>query len=600
LSARPERSDGYAPIADYAAIGDGRTAALVARDGSVDWLCLPDLDSPTVFASLLDAKRGGRFALAPEDDFEAERRYLPGTNVLETTFSTAGGTVRVTDAMTLPNGALAPFRELARRVEGISGRVAMSWQAEPRFGYGQAQTSFARRDGIPLATSGSDALGLLSWDAGQPAVEDGAIRGSFEVLEGTRSLLALSAAHAEPLVLPAREDVEQRIDAAAAFWKEWSDRRSYEGPWKEAVVRSALVLKLLFYSPSGAVVAAPTTSLPEKIGGERNWDYRYCWVRDSAFTADALLRLGCSAETTAYFWWLLHATQLTHPRLEVLYRLDGRAEAKERKLPLAGYRGSRPVRIGNAALAQSQLDIYGDLLQTAWLYADRKGALDADTGRRLAKIADLVSEIWQQPDAGIWEVRSEPAHFTHSKMMCWVALDRAIRLVETRKIPGGDTARWRREADKIRRFVDERCWSERLRSYVRFAGSDELDASLLVGVLTGFAEATDPRLQGTIDAVRRELGRGPLLLRYSGEDGLPEREGAFLTCSFWLVDALARSGRIDEASEVMDELVALANDVGLYAEEIDPETGEFLGNMPQALVHLALIGAAATIAELTQ
>jgi len=570
---------------------------LVARNGSVDWLCLPDLDSPTVFASLLDADRGGCFALAPAEPFEAEHRYLPGTNVLETTFSTAGGTVRVTDAMTLPDGRLAPFRELARRIEGISGRVPLSWRVEPRFGYGAAQARFARRAGVPVATAGSDALAVLSWNAGGPAIEDGAIRGRFDASEGTRSLLAMSIAHGEPLVLPARNDVEERVDAAGAFWRDWSGRRSYDGPWKEAVLRSALALKLLFYAPSGAVAAAPTTSLPERIGGERNWDYRYCWVRDSAFTVDALLRLGCPAEARAYFWWLLHATQLTRPRLNVLYRLDGGAEAEESTLPLEGYRRSRPVRVGNAALEQRQLDIYGDLLQTAWLYADRTGALDADTGRRLAAIADLVCEIWRQPDAGIWEVRSEPAHFTQSKMMCWVALDRACRLAESGTIPGRNAPRWRQEADTIRRFVDERCWSERRRSYVRHAGSEELDASLLLGVLTGYSEATDPRLLRTIDAVRRELGRGPLVLRYTGEDGLPAREGAFLTCSFWLVDALARTGRVDEAAELMEELIALANDVGLYAEEVDPETGDFLGNMPQALVHLALIEAAATIAE---
>jgi GH15 family glucan-1,4-alpha-glucosidase len=597
LSSRPVRIDGYAPLADYAAIGDGRTVALVARDGSLDWLCLPDLDSPAVFGSILDARRGGRFELAPAEAFEAERRYLPRTNVLETTFTTAGGTVRLTDAMTLPNGTLAPFRELARRVEGLSGHVPMSWGLEPRFGYGQARTDFSRRAGIPVATSGGDALALLSWDAGDPTIVDEAIQGRFEAQEGSSSLLVLSAARGEPLVFPPRQDVGQRMDDTGAFWQAWADRRSYDGPWREAVVRSALALKLLVYAPSGAAAAAPTTSLPERIGGERNWDYRYCWVRDSAFTADALLRLGCSAETTAFFGWLLHATQLTHPRLNVLYRLDGATSAPEKKLPLDGYRGSRPVRIGNAALEQRQLDIYGDLMQTAWLYAERKGALDGDTGRRLARIADHVCDIWQQPDAGIWEVRSEPVHFTHSKMMCWVALDRALRLVETEKIEGGDAGRWRREADKIRRFVDERCWSERLRSYVRFAGGDELDASLLVGVLTGYSGATDQRLRDTVEAIRRELGRGPLLLRYSGEDGLPEREGAFLTCSFWLVDALARMGQVDEATGLMEELLALANDVGLYAEEIDPETGEFLGNMPQGLVHLALIGAATTIAE---
>jgi GH15 family glucan-1,4-alpha-glucosidase len=553
-----------------------------------------------VFTSLLDADGGGCFALAPEDAFEVERRYLPDTNVLETTFTTAGGSVRITDTMTVPDGRLAPFRELARRIEGISGHVALSWRVEPRFDYGAARARFAGRAGVPVATAGSDALALLAWDAGEARVEGDAIHGRFEALEGTRSLLALSAAHGEPLVLPARDDVEERIDATAAFWQDWSSSRSYDGPWKAAVLRSALALKLLFYAPSGAVVAAPTTSLPERIGGERNWDYRYCWVRDSAFTIDALLRLGCAAEAHAFFWWLLHATQLTHPRLNVLYRLDGGTEADERTLRLDGYRGSRPVRIGNAALEQRQLDIYGDVMQTAWLYAERTGGLDADTGRRLAGIADLVCEIWSQPDAGIWEVRSEPAHFTQSKMMCWVALVRACALAESGRIPGRNAAQWRREAEAIRRFVDERCWSERARSYVRYAGSEELDASLLLGVLTGYSDVTDPRLTATIEAVRRELGRGPLVMRYTGEDGLSEQEGAFLTCSFWLVDALARTGRVDDAVETMEKLLALANDVGLYAEEIDPDTGDFLGNMPQGLVHLALIEAAASVAEATR
>jgi GH15 family glucan-1,4-alpha-glucosidase len=591
------RSEGYAPLRDYAAIGDGRTVALIARDGAVDWLCLPDLDSPAVFASLLDAEHGGSFVLAPEDAFDSERRYLPGTNVLETTFSTADGAVRVTDAMTLPNGRLAPFRELARRIEGLSGRVSMHWRVQPRFNYGETRARFTRRAGVPAATAGSDALAVLSWDAGEPAVDNAGIQGRFDAIEGAASLLALSAAHGEPLVLPARDDVEGRIDTAVSFWREWSGRRSYDGPWRQAVIRSALALKLLVYAPSGAVAAAATTSLPEWIGGERNWDYRYCWVRDSAFTVDALLRLGCPAEARAFFWWLLHATQLTHPRLNVLYRLDGGTKADGRTLPLDGYRRSRPVRIGNAALEQRQLDIYGDLMQTAWLYADRTGSLDADTGRRLAAIADLVCEIWRQPDTGIWEVRSEPVHFTQSKMMCWVALERALRMAETGTIASGSTARWRQEAEAIRRYVDDRCWSGQLGSYVRDAGSEELDASLLVGVLAGYSDAADPRLTGTIEAIRRELTRGPLVFRYTGEDGLSAREGAFLTCSFWLVDALARSGRVDEAAETMEELLALANDVGLYAEEIDPETGDFLGNMPQGLVHLALIGAAASVAE---
>jgi GH15 family glucan-1,4-alpha-glucosidase len=522
---------------------------------------------------------------------------VPGTNVLETTFSTAAGRVRVTDAMTLPDGRLAPFRELTRRIEGVAGRVTLTWRVEPRFGYGSTRIRLARRAGVPVATAGRDALAVLSWDAGEPAVDDGVIRGRFDVVEGARSLLALSAAHGEPLVLPARADVEQRIDAAEAFWHEWSSGRTYDGPWKDSVLRSALALKLLFHAPSGAIAAAPTTSLPEAIGGERNWDYRYCWVRDSAFTVDALLQLGCPDEAHAFFWWLLHATQLTHPHLNVLYRLDGGADAEERTIPLDGHRHSRPVRIGNAALEQRQLDIYGDLMQTAWLYAEGTGVLDSDTGRRLAEIADLVCEIWRQPDEGIWEIRSEPVHFTQSKMMCWVALDRALRLAESERIPGRNAPHWRREAEAIRRFIDERCWSERAGSYVRAAGSEDLDASLLVGVLMGYSQADDPRLQGTIETVRRALGRGPLMFRYTGEDGLSSPEGAFVTCSFWLVDALARTGQVDGAAETMEELLSLANDVGLYAEEIDPETGEFLGNMPQGLVHLALIEAAATIAE---
>jgi GH15 family glucan-1,4-alpha-glucosidase len=358
-----------------------------------------------------------------------------------------------------------------------------------------------------------------------------------------------------------------------------------------------LVLKLLIHSPSGAIAAAGTASLPEQIGGERNWDYRFCWVRDSALTLHALMQLGCPREGESFFWWLLHASQLTHPRLRVLYRLNGSERAPESMLRLSGYRGSRPVRIGNAAVDQEQLDIYGDLMDTAWLYAAWGDGLDSDTGRRLAEIADLVCEIWRQPDCGIWEVRSQPLHFTHSKIMCWVALDRAIRLAERDLIPRAHATRWRREAEAIRAFVDEHCWSEQAGTYVRSAGRPELDSSLLLGAMMGYPSKRDPQLSATITALRRELGSGPLLNRYSGEDGLAGTEGAFLCCSFWLADALARAGRLDEATELMDELVGLANDVGLYAEEVDQESGEFLGNMPQGLVHLALVNAAVSIGK---
>jgi GH15 family glucan-1,4-alpha-glucosidase len=581
-----ERIEGYAQIRDYGVIGDGRTVALVARDGAIDWLCLPDLDSPSVFAALLDSERGGRFVIEPESVSDTARRYLPGTNVLETTFTTATGLVRVTDAMTLPRCGLSPYRELTRKTEGLAGEVPLRWRVEPRFGYTTAATRIERRAGVPIATAGRDAVAVCSFGAGEATTSDGAISGNFTARVGTTSLLVLSAAHQEPLVLPARADVEARLEATSRAWREWSDRRKYNGPWKDAVLRSALALKLLVYAPSGAIAAAATTSLPEEIGADRNWDYRYSWPRDSAFTLEALLALGCSSEVRAFFYWLLHASQLTHPRLQVLYRLDGRAEAEEKSLPFAGYRGSRPARVGNGAAGQTQLDVYGEVFAAAARFAEFSGDLDRDHGRRLAEIADHVCQIWEQPDAGIWELRGEPRHFTQSKMMCAVALDRACELAERGALPAKHLEDWRREQNRIREFVETRCYSASKGSYVRSAGEEELDGSLLLAVLADYDDPASPRLLGTVDAVRHELGRGPLVYRWADEPG------AFLACSFWLADAYARQGRLEQAATLMDELIGLADDLGLYSEELDAETGEFLGNFPQGLTHLALINAA--------
>jgi GH15 family glucan-1,4-alpha-glucosidase len=589
----PQRVDGgFAPIRDYAAIGDGRTAALVALDGAIDWLCFPDLDSPSVFAALLDPELGGRFALAPTVPFEAERRYVPGTNVLETTFHTADGVARLMDCLSLPDRSLGPIREVARRVEGLAGSVPFAWSVEPRFGYATRDVRLSTRDGVPVAAAGRDAVAVSSWGAGEAELGGEAISGAFEVRDGERALVLLGAAHQEPLVFPSRDAAEARLDGTIASWRGWTGRREYDGPWKDAVLRSALALKLLVYAPSGAIAAAPTTSLPETIGGERNWDYRFAWIRDSVFTLEALTDLGCPAEAKAFFWWLLHAAQLTHPRLQVLYGLDGSPDAAERELRLAGYRGSRPVRVGNDAVDQRQLDIYGDLFQTVFLYVERGFELDSDLGTRLAETADLVCRIWREPDRGLWEVRSDPVHFTQSKMMCFVALDRACRLAEAGLVDDR-RARWLPEAEAVREFVETRCWNGEKRSYTRSAGSAELDASLLLGSLLQYCAPDSPRMLGTVDAIRRELGHGPFLDRYTGEDGLAGEEGAFLACSFWLVEALARAGRLDEAAETMEELVGCANDVGLYAEELDPGTGEFLGNFPQGLTHLALVSAAA-------
>ena len=590
------RTDGYLPIRDYAAIGDGRTVALVGKDGSIDWLCLPHMDSGAVFAALLDSERGGSFRFGPTEPFEVERRYQEASNVLETTFRTASGAVRVTDAMTLaPGEALVPQREVVRRAECLSGSVRLAWSIEPRFHFGAKPTRIERRGNRIVAVSKGEALGLGAWDAGEPKVDGGRIDSEHELRAGETALLSLTAAHHEPAFFPGREDTAYRLAHTERFWPKWASRARYDGQWREAVLRSLLALKLLVFAPSGAVVAAPTTSLPEWIGGERNWDYRFTWLRDATYTFDALDTLGYWDEAHAFFWWIMHATQMTAPRLQVLYRIDGGMDAEEKSLDkLSGYRGSRPVRVGNGAVDQVQLDVYGDVMHAIWLHAHKHGDLGGETGRAVAKMADYVVEHWREPDSGIWEVQSEPTHFVQSKAMCWVALDRAVKLAEAGFI-SDRTETWRSEADAIRAWIGENGWDDELGSFVRASDLRELDASLLTLSLMEY-EAGEDRLRRTVDAVRRELADGPLVARYRGEDGLEGDEGYFLTCSFWLADALARTGRADEANELMAELVALANDVGLYAEEID-RGGAFLGNFPQALTHLALIGAACSIAR---
>jgi GH15 family glucan-1,4-alpha-glucosidase len=591
------RVDGYAPIEDYALIGDGRSAALVARDGAIDWLCLPNMDSPSVLGALLDARQGGTFELQPAIAFESTRRYLPLTNVLETTFTTARGVVRIVDALTIPGERLAPMRELARAIEGVSGTVPMRWRFAPRFDYGRHAPRCEWRHGVPVATWAAEAIAILNFAAGTAAWRDGGVEAQVDVAAGQRALLAMATAYAEPLVLSGRHAIENRLEETIRFWQQWSGARVYDGPWPGLVGRSALALKLMIFAPSGAAVAAPTTSLPEAIGGARNWDYRFCWIRDSNFMMDALMQLGCHAEARSLFWWFMQATALTEPEIHVLYRLDGGLGITERELPLDGYRHSRPVRVGNGALGQTQHDIYGALLETARLYSEGERALDRDTGAVFGRIADHVCDIWRRPDCGIWEVRNGPFHFTHSKVMCWVALDRAIKMAAEGEVPASHAPRWQEEAAAIRSYVDTACWSEDLQTYTRIAGSRDVDASLLMLPLVGYRESGDARIRGTVDAINRTLRDGDFVYRYLADDGVPGGEGSFLNCSFWLVSALARCGRGDEAVALFARLAARANDVGLYSEEIDPASGAFLGNFPQALVHLALIDAAIAIAR---
>ena len=590
-----KRKDGFAPIGAYAAIGDGRTVALVAADGSVDFLSLPALHAPATFAALLDPARGGRFALEPDGCFDVERRYVGRTNVLETTFTTKDGTVRVTDALNLQAGGLLPWAELARRVEGLAGEVTFGWRVEPRFDWGRVEPRIVRRQGRHVAEGAGVQLGVHVWEAGEPEVDDGCITGSFTVREGGRAMLALCATHNQPIPIPARADVERRLDETAEDWRRWLDGWGYEGPWQDEVARSALALKLLVYTPSGAIAAAPTTSLPERIGGDKNYDYRYAWVRDNAYTLDTLMRLGLPEQVHNSFTFLLDAVHTTAPDLRPFYSLDGREAERYEELPLRGYRDSRPVRYGNAARSQLQLGSWGDLLETADLYVEHGNALDGRTAELLAGCVDRLCVIWGDEDSGIWEL-DEQRHWTSSKLSLWMALDRAVKLVELGQLAGTHARRWRDERERVRTFVEERCWSEQLGAYAAHAGTeDRLDAAVLRMARMGWNEIAPERVARTIDTVRERLGAGgPLLWRTTEHAG---EEGAFLACSFWLVEALARTGRVDEAQVLMEELVHVGNDVGLLSEQVDPDSGELLGNFPQGLSHLALVNAAGAVED---
>jgi GH15 family glucan-1,4-alpha-glucosidase len=591
-----ERVDGYAPIEDYALIGDGRACALVAGDGSIDWLAVPRLDSETVFARLLDADRGGAFELAPELDFRVERVYVGDSNVLRTTFVTARGTVRVTDAITLDNGAFLPWFELVRGIEGVSGTVPMRWRITPRFGAGERpkETTIGRLGTAVLAVARPAILALYPFDAGEPHHTDDEITGSFELGAGERASLVLRATHDEPIPVARREWAERRLRDTARDWERWLAEAGVEGDWNAEVRRSALALRALTYVPTGAIVAAPTTSLPERVGGDRNYDYRYAWVRDTAFTLDALINLGLLVQVHASFAWLLRAIEPTEPDLHVFYNLDGDTTSRDEELELDGYRGSRPVRRGNSAAGQLQLGCYGDLLETAELYVREGSALDEPTAARLADILDHLTTIWQQEDSGIWEL-PDLEHYTISKIAVWSAFDRALRLVERGQLPREGAERWRESAKQVRAFVERECWSEPRGCYTMFPSSTSLDASILRMSRMGFLDVKDERFSTVIDAIRDELDAGGgLLYRYSGQQRV---EGAFVACSFWLVEALARAGRVDEARETMRQVIGRANDIGLFSEEIDPGTGAFLGNFPQGLSHLALVNAAAAIRD---
>ena len=556
-------------------------------------MSLPSLHAPTTFAAMLDPERGGRFTLAPSGEFDVARRYVGRTNVLETTYRTGDGAVRVTEALTLQDGGLLPWVELARRIEGMEGSVRLEWRLEPRFDWGRQPPRIQRRGGLLTAEGAGLQLAVHSWDAGEVEPEEDALAGSFELTAGETAMLALVACHEQPLHRPSRDHVEARLDATCRVWERWLGFWTYDGPWEEEVARSALALKLLVYAPNGSIAAAPTTSLPEVIGGDKNYDYRYSWVRDSAFTLDALMRLGLPEQVQESFACLLRAVRRTAPDLRPFYDLDGCVPDRSEELPhLRGYRDSAPVNYGNAARTQLQLGSWGDLLETAALYCSEGNVLDDDTGEMLAACIDRVSVLWPDEDSGMWEL-DEHRRYTTSRMTVWMAFDRAIRLAEEGQLPDGHVPQWREQHDRLRVWIEEHCWSEELGAYRAWPGQEALDAGILRAVRMDYPE--HEHLDRTVDTIREHLAAGPgLLYRTSEHIG---QEGAFVACSFWLVEALARLGRVDEASETMERILPYANDLGLFSEEIDPETGELLGNFPQGLSHLALVNAAGAVED---
>ena len=588
------RRDGFAPIGDYALIGDGRSAALIAADGAIDWWAVPAMDAPPVFAAILDPDSGGAFTLEPAVPYQAERRYLPGTNVLETTFRTARGVARVVDALNRDVDGPLAWTELVREVHGGPGEVPMRWRVAAGDRFHRARPWAWRNDGHLLLQVEDQLISVVHEAAGDPQAGRAEVAGQFVARQGTEALLALAAADGEPVPVPPAARVRERLRATEASWRRWSETVAYDGPHRDLVERSALTLKLLTYSATRGLLAAATTSLPERVGGERNYDYRYGWVRDTSFALDALIRLGLQHEAHGTLSWLLRAARGTAPDIRPFYGLRGDVPAESGELGVRGYRDSRPAYDGNQAVSQQQWGNFGDLLQAVWLATSHGLAvLDPATARMLELVADRVCDVWSQPDSGIWELGT-PRHYTFSKMSCWVALDRAIRLAECGQLAARDAGRWRAEATAIRDFVESNCWSPAIRSYTFYAGSAELDAAVLLAARLGYVPPTEPRFTQTIDAIRRDLHAGEeLLYRFSGSR---EQEGAFLACSFWLADALALTGHADDARRVFERAAVRAGDLGLLSEEIDPATGELLGNTPQALSHLALLMAACQLA----
>ncbi len=595
LRVRDTRDEqGFASLDDYAVIGDGRGVALVAPDGSIDWWAAPRLDSDPAFAALLDPLRGGAIALRPtHPDATSTRRYLPHTNQLETTFACPTGVVRVVDSLNSGGAGPLPWSELARRVDGIEGSVELRLEVRPGDGLREWAPWVEDDERGPILHAGPLTLGLRGTEPGEVEVQHARVDATFTVPAGARRVIGLVASDADPLFMCPVDSIDRRVDQTTASWRAWCSLVTWDGPGRERVLRSALALKTLVITDTGAVAAAGTTSLPERIGGPKNWDYRFSWIRDATLTIDALALLGLEEEVHAAVSWLLHAIRANGPGVHVMYTLGGGRPGAVRTPPAPGYRDSQPVQVGNGASTQTQLGVYGDLFGTvaSWVFAGH--VLDVDTTRQLSDLADRCADTWRADDSGIWELHDERP-YTSSKMNCWRALDAAARLAAAGHLIGtGD--RWRAEAEVVRAWVRQHCWSERRQSYTFYAGSEDLDASVLLGSHSGFDRG--PRMSSTIDALTAELGAGPLLYRYTG---VHRDEATFTACAYWRVRALVGVGRLEEAADLLAQLDRVATPLGLMSEMYSAEGRESLGNLPQALSHLAFIHAAVAVRDATR
>jgi GH15 family glucan-1,4-alpha-glucosidase len=596
-------------IQDYAIIGNGRSAALISNRGSIDWLCWPRFDSASIFAAILDPKIGGRWSMSPTQPSQVSRRYINKTNILETTFSGETGKIVVTDFMPVASEQqkrrfLWPEHELVRQIKCDEGNVELKVEFNPRLDYGRVAPTIKNAGNFGWRIDVGTQVFILRSEIelarlNSSRTSDGhgeALSGTFALKAGESVAFSLSFSAEAPAVVPSLgEIIAKKLNLTTDWWRAWAAQSNYHGRYEGSVIRSALVLKLLSYAPSGAIIAAPTTSLPERIGGDLNWDYRFAWLRDASFTVHALFGLGYKDDAEAFVDWLLHATRLTRPRLRVVYDVFGESPPDERVLShLQGHATSRPARAGNAASEQFQLDLYGEVVEAVSHFMRDDQTLDREVQKMFRQSAEYVCAHWREPDNGIWEERDHRRHYTHSLLMCWVALDRVLKLQARGQLHGIAVDKCQRERNRIREEIETRAWNSKVGAYVQALSSDLMDATALLLAYHGFEEPTSQRMQQTYARIgERLVPRRGLVYRY--EQSKERREGAFAICSFWEVDFLARCGNLAEARDVFEAALAYGNDVDLFGEEIDPETGDALGNFPQAFTHLGIINAALSL-----